>query len=88
LANSRFGEIMMFEGSPFVVLPDILVSRSLETLSEAAFDDYMIVEGGPLDGLQCGEKMWIILDAQTAPFKDIEFQVAGKPTSHQHIHTT
>ncbi len=58
-------------------MPDISVSRSLETLSEAAFDDYMIVEGGPLDGLQCGEKMWIIIDAQTAPFIDIQFQVTG-----------
>lgn len=53
------------------------MSRSLETLSEAAIDDYMIVEGGPIDGVQCAEKMWIILDAQTAPFKDIQFQVTG-----------
>lgn len=64
------------------------MSRSLETLSEAALDDYAIVEGGPLDGLQCGEKMWIILDAQTPPFKDVQFQVTDNsniPIKHAKI---
>ena len=69
---------LQIKGSPFFILPDTLVSRSLETLSEAALEDYAIVEGGPLDGLQCGEKMWIILDAQTPPFTDVQFQVTGK----------
>lgn len=53
-----------------------------------ALDDYMIVEGGPIDGLQCGEKMWIILDAQTAPYNDIEFKVVDPqiiPIKHSKI---
>jgi hypothetical protein len=44
----------------------------------AAVDDFMIVEGGPLDGLQCGEKMWIIFDAKSPPYYDVQFLVIGK----------
>jgi hypothetical protein len=47
---------------------------SVSTTSE----DYTIIEGGPLEGVQCGEKMWIILDPQTAPYTDAQFLVNGK----------
>jgi hypothetical protein len=38
----------------------------------------MVIEGGPLDGLQCGEKMWIIFDSNSAPYFDSQFLVVGK----------
>ena len=68
-------------GSPFVVERDANISRSLENLSEVALDDYMVVEGGPLEGLQCNEKMWIILDAQSAPYNDVEFKITDSSYS-------
>jgi hypothetical protein len=37
----------------------------------------MVIEGGPLDGLQCGEKMWIIFDSNSAPYFDSQFLVVG-----------
>ncbi len=46
---------------------------------------YTIVEGGPLEGIQCGEKMWILLDAKTPPYYDVQFSVLdqiGLPVKH------
>ena len=64
-------------GSPYIVEHDWSVSDTSENSNQYSPTDYMVVEGGPMEGLQCGEKMWIILDAQTAPYNDIEFKVTG-----------
>ena len=39
---------------------------------------YKVLEGGPLEGIQCGEKMWILFDAETPPYYDVQFRVIGK----------
>jgi hypothetical protein len=41
-------------------------------------NQYKAVEGGPLDGIQCGEKMWVIFDTQSPPYFDVQFLVTGK----------
>lgn len=64
----------------------MVCSKSLEMLSEdlSSMSDqpmsteYKAVEGGPLDGIQCGEKMWIIFDTQTPPYYDVQFLVIGE----------
>ena len=72
---------MLIKDSPFYILPESLtLNGSIEMLNAemgAAVDDFMIVEGGPLDGLQCGEKMWIIFDAKSPPYYDVQFLVIG-----------
>ena len=69
-----------FEDSPFYILPESLaLNGSIEMLTDVGtVDDFMIIEGGPLDGLQCGEKMWIIFDAKSPPYYDVQFLVIGK----------
>lgn len=57
-----------------------------EPISQNSFDlnetipsaEYKVVEGGPLDGVQCGEKMWVIFDTQSPPYFDVQFLVTGK----------
>ena len=78
----------MFLDSPFYIYPELLTSRSVEMIPDVVMDDYMVVEGGPLDGLQCGEKMWIIFDAQSAPYYDVQFVVVDDnnlPIKHTKI---
>jgi len=46
---------------------------------------YTVIEGGPLEGIQCGEKMWILFDAKTPPYHDVQFSVVdtnGLPVKH------
>jgi hypothetical protein len=63
-------------------MPELLASRSVETISDLNCpDEFAVIEGGPLDGLQCGEKMWIVFDSQTAPYYDSQFLVSGN-TQH------
>lgn len=74
---------IQIKDSPFYLLPELLASRSVETISEmnGSSEDVTapaVIEGGPLDGLQCGEKMWIVVDSQTAPYYDAQFLVSGK----------
>ncbi len=66
-----------------MVLPDNEDSDHISYKSEMEADDklisiYDIVEGGPIDGIQCGEKMWILFDVKTPPYYDIQFKVFGK----------
>lgn len=70
---------MQIKDSPFYLLPELLASRSVETISEMmnGSEEVTVVEGGPLDGLQCGEKMWIVVDSQTSPYYDAQFLVSG-----------
>ena len=70
---------IQIKDSPFYLLPELLASRSVETISEMmnGSEEVTVVEGGPLDGLQCGEKMWIVVDSQTSPYYDAQFLVAG-----------
>ena len=76
----------MLKDSPFFVSPDMVCSKSLEMVSEdlssmrdqVVSNEYKVVEGGPLDGIQCGEKMWVIFDTQSPPYYDVQFLVTGK----------
>ena len=86
--RTKFLEIFFYKDSPFYVLPELLVSKSMEVLNEIGPEDYMVIEGGPLDGLQCGEKMWIIFDAQSTPYYDAQFLVVDDcnyPIKHTKI---
>jgi hypothetical protein len=69
----------------------MICSKSLEMISDEpisqhsndlndsiASTEYKVVEGGPLDGIQCGEKMWVIFDTQSPPYFDVQFLVTGK----------
>lgn len=59
-------------------MPELLASRSVDSISEMnGADELAVIEGGPLDGLQCGEKMWIVVDCQTVPYYDTQFLVSG-----------
>lgn len=71
----------------------MVCSKSLEMLgnelasninnSDAVISNqYKAVEGGPLDGIQCGEKMWVIFDTQSPPYFDVQFLVTGKFIFH------
>lgn len=44
-------------------------------------DEYTVIEGGPLEGVQCGEKFWIILDSQSIPYADSQFLVIDDTNS-------
>ena len=87
---------IQIKDSPFCLMPDMLETKSYETMPGALVtsdgvsggggssscaanttSDYMVIEGGPLDGLQCGEKMWIIFDAHSTPYIDSQFLVFG-----------
>jgi hypothetical protein len=67
--------------SPFQLLPKMSSSKSAEMISQGTrsspLHDFTIIEGGPLEGVQCGEKMWIILDPQTLPYTDAQFLING-----------
>ena len=63
--------------SPFYLHSELLSSKSGELFSDSISDGYTIIEGGPLEGVQCGEKMWLILDAQSVPYSDLQFLVTG-----------
>jgi hypothetical protein len=58
--------------------PEFDESQSIEILSDIVTesnDDEFVLEGGPLDGLQCGEKMWIIFDIKCEPYFDLQFAI-------------
>lgn len=80
---------IQIKDSPFNVVPELLASRSVEMMSaDLLADEFAVIEGGPLDGLQCGEKMWIIFDSQTAPYFDGQFLVSDDnnyPIKHTKI---
>ncbi len=78
-----FNEVQIRD-SPFHVIPE--VSEADTSLAKQFVDNdaddklpsmYKITEGGPLEGIQCGEKMWILFDAQTPPYYDVQFRVLG-----------
>lgn len=69
---------IQIKDSPFYLMPELLASRSVDSISEMnGADELAVIEGGPLDGLQCGEKMWIVVDCQTVPYYDTQFLVSG-----------
>ena len=77
----NFKLFFLLKDSPFFILPESLaLNGSIEMLNTelGVADDFMIIEGGPLDGLQCGEKMWIIFDAKSPPYYDVQFLVIGE----------
>ena len=41
-------------------------------------NDDLVMEGGPIENVQCSEKMWIIYDAQASQYYDLQFLVIGK----------
>jgi hypothetical protein len=84
---------IQIRNSPYHLLPEMLSSsKSAEAVSEegaasgsgttssSPLDDFTVIEGGPLEGVQCGEKMWIILDPQTLPYADAQFLINGSLT--------
>lgn len=74
---------IQIKDSPFYLMPELLASRSVDSISELnGADELAVIEGGPLDGLQCGEKMWIVVDCQTAPYYDSQFLVSGNNLFH------
>ena len=56
---------------------DMVSHRSEIELDEKLPSFYSITEGGPLEGIQVGEKMWILFDAKTPPYYDVQFKVFG-----------
>jgi len=61
-------------------MPELL--RSLETIYDLPLNENMIIEGGPIDSLiQCGEKIWFILNLNTPPYADQKFIILGKFTN-------
>jgi hypothetical protein len=58
-------------------MPELL--KSLETIYDFPLNENMIIEGGPIDSLiQCGEKIWFILNVNTPPYVDQKFIILGK----------
>jgi hypothetical protein len=45
--------------------------------SDCVSDDSGVIEGGPLEGVQCGEKMWLVVDINSMPYVDAQFLVTG-----------
>ena len=87
---------IQIKDSPFYLLPETLTCQSSQVISEAdvgasgsRVEDFAIIEGGPLEGVQCGEKMWIIFDQlQSQPYTDALFLVTdetGCPIKHTKI---
>jgi hypothetical protein len=69
---------LKFLDSPFTLIPETMQkSQSFEMLPEIELTGYTVIEGGPLDGVQCGEKMWLVIDANIAPYFDAQFLIIG-----------
>ncbi|CAF0722221.1 unnamed protein product, partial [Brachionus calyciflorus] len=91
--NTKHDIQVVFNGvpikdSPFQILPEFLMAKSIENISDILNEDIAVMEGGPIENIQSGEKMWIIYDAQSSQYSDLQFLVIDEsnfPIKHSKI---
>lgn len=58
-------------------MPEYAVSKSEESQSEMPNNEISVIEGGPIENIQCSEKMWLIYDIHTSVYSDVHFVITG-----------
>lgn len=69
--------LKIFLDSPFVVLPEYAIAKT-QDLCEMSDDEISAIEGGPIESIQCSEKMWLIYDIHSTQYSDVQFFITGK----------